>query len=140
MKKIVYIFFLFLCSCLQDVPLPNTPVYKTKSVFIVVMDGARYSETWGESTQAYIPRIKNLASQGVMCTSFWNDGQTVTVPGHTAMTTGNYQVINNGGFEIPSSPSIFQYYRAQFLKPATDAWVISSKDKLEVLSVLCDIE
>jgi len=134
MKKIFYILLFFFCSCLQDVPVPNPPVYKTKNAFIVVMDGARYSETWGEPTQLYIPRIKNLASQGVVCVNFYNDGQTVTVPGHTAMTTGNYEVINNGGFEIPSSPSIFQYYRSQFSKPAEDTWVISSKDKLEVLS------
>lgn len=134
MKKLIYISFCLLCSCLQDVPVPNPPVIKTKSVFIIVMDGARYSETWGGAMQSYIPNIKILASQGVMCTDFYNDGQTVTVPGHTAMTTGNYEVLNNGGFEIPSSPSIFQYYRSQYSKPAEDTWVISSKDKLEVLS------
>lgn len=134
MKNKFFIPFIFFCSCLHDVPVPNAPVYKTKNVFIVVMDGARYSETWGENTQAYIPRIKNLASQGVMCTSFYNEGQTVTLPGHTAMTTGYYQEINNGGQEIPANPSIFQYYRSQFSKPATDVWVFASKDKLEVLS------
>lgn len=139
MRKNFFIFlFVVFCSCMQDVPIQGNPVYKTKNVFIVVMDGARYSETWGEPTQLYIPHIKSLASQGVMCTSFWNDGQTSTVPGHTAMTTGNYQVINNGGFEIPSSPSIFQYYRSQFSKPAEDAWVFASKDKLEVLSDCSD--
>lgn len=100
MKKTVYILFLFLCSCMHDVPVPNHPVYKTKNVFIVVMDGGRYSETWGEPTQQYIPHIKQLASQGVMCTSFWNDGQTVTVPGHTAMTTGNYEVLRMLGNQL----------------------------------------
>ena len=138
MKKIYYILFVFLCSCLHDSPVNMPSVYKTKYVFIVVMDGARYSESWGEPTQQYMPNIKNLALQGVMCTSFWNDGQTVTVPGHTAMTTGNYQVINNGGWETPSYPSIFQYYLSQHLKPASDAWVITSKDKLEVLSNCLD--
>ena len=139
MKKIFYILLILFSACIQDVPVPNSKhPYKTKNVFIVVMDGARYSETWGEPTQQYIPNIKSLASLGVMCANFYNDGQTVTVPGHTAMTTGNYEVINNGGFEIPSSPSIFQYYRSQFSKPAEDAWVISTKDKLEVLSDCMD--
>ncbi|MEK6616415.1 MAG: alkaline phosphatase family protein [Bacteroidota bacterium] len=138
MKNIFLNLLIFLCSCMHDVPVPTPPVYKTKNVFIVVMDGARYSETYGEPTQVNIPRIKNLALQGVMCTSFYNDGQTVTVPGHTAMTTGNYEVINNGGFEIPSYPSIFQYYRSQFSASAEDAWVITSKDKLEVLSDCID--
>jgi len=142
MKNIFYIFSLFLfllSSCIQDVPVSNLKLpYKTKNVFIVVMDGGRYSETWGEPTQQHIPCIQNLASKGVVCANFYNDGQTVTVPGHTAMTTGNYEVLNNGGFDIPSSPSIFQYYRAQFSKPAEDTWVISTKDKLEVLSDCID--
>ena len=139
MKKWVYILLLFCSACVQDLPVPNPKSpFKTKYVFVVVMDGARYSETWGEPTQQYIPHIKSLVSQGVMCDSFWNGGQTMTVPGHTAMTTGNYQVINNGGFEIPAKPSIFQYYLKQFSKPAEDAWVISTKDKLEVLSDCVD--
>lgn len=134
MKYIIYISLFFLSSCLEDPALRVPQVCKTKNVFIVVMDGARYSETWGSPFQSNVPNIKLLASQGVICSNFWNAGQTVTLPGHTAITTGNYQVINNGGLEIPSSPSIFQYYRSRYSVPAEDAWVISSKDKLEVLS------
>jgi predicted AlkP superfamily pyrophosphatase or phosphodiesterase len=139
-RNIFYILLVFLCSCKQDIPVPGPPAgaFKTKYVFIVVMDGARYTETWGEPGQVYIPNIKKMAEQGVMCTSFYNDGVTVTLPGHTAMTTGNYQVINNAGQEIPANPSIFQYYLSQYSKPATDAWVFSSKDKLEVLSDCLD--
>jgi predicted AlkP superfamily pyrophosphatase or phosphodiesterase len=142
MRLILCIFIVFIFSCKQDIPVPNPPStsFKTKNVFIVVMDGARYSETWGEPNKIYIPNIKALSSQGVMCTGFYNDGETVTVPGHTAMTTGYFQVINNAGQEIPEHPSIFQYYRSQFSKPATDAWVISTKDKLEVLSDCTDPE
>ncbi len=140
MRNLFLIFVFFSCSCARDVPVPNPMAYKTKHVFIVVMDGARYSETWGKSDKVYIPNIKQLASQGVMCTSFFNDGLTLTNPGHTAITTGNYQVIDNGGQETPASPSFFQYYRSQYSKAATDAWVISSKDKLEVLSDCLDPE
>ncbi len=129
--------FLF-SSCTQDPAIPLPASYKTKYVFVVVMDGARYSETWGDAHQTYIPTIKNLASQGIMCTNFYNDGQTLTVPGHTAITTSYYQLINNGGQEIPERSSIFQYYLSQYSKPLTDAWVISSKDKLEVLSNCLD--
>ena len=140
MRNILFMALIFVFSCKRDVPVvkPSPVSFKTKNVFIVVMDGARYSETWGESHQSYIPTIKKLASEGVMCTSFYNDGETITVPGHTAMATGNYQVINNAGQEIPQYPSIFQYYRSQFSKPATDAWVISSKDKLTVLGDCLD--
>lgn len=143
MKSLYFIFLVFLLSCRQDIPVPQPqviPVFKTKSVFILVMDGARYSETWGEPNQSNIPNIKRLAAEGVMCTDFSNDGQTLTVPGHTAMVTGIYQVINNGGLETPDNPSVFQYYRSQFSRPATDTWVISTKDKLEVLSDCLDAD
>src|SRR5688572_26024047 len=50
MKKLYFIFLIFICCCKQDHPMPDPVVsaFKTKNVFIVVMDGARYSETWGE--------------------------------------------------------------------------------------------
>lgn len=121
-------------------PDSGSGFYKTRNVFIVVMDGARYSETWGEPHRANIPNIEQFAAQGVICTNFYNDGQTITVPGHTAITTGNYEMINNGGQETPARPSVFQYYLSKSSLPATDAWVISSKDKLEVLSDCMDAE
>ena len=142
MKKI-FIFLFLLSACKRDVPVPDPLIsipivfpsaYKTKNVFIVIMDGARYSETWGESSQQYIPHIKQLSPTGVIGTNFYNDGETVTISGHTAITTGIYQVINNGGMEIPTHVSLFQLYLSKFSKPASDAWIISTKDKLEVLS------
>lgn len=138
MKKIFYFSLVCFSSCVQDVPVDKGDVYKTKNVIIVVMDGARYSETWGHSGKQYIPRMRELASQGVICTSFYNEGLTSTVPGHTAITTGIYQNINNAGQEIPLNPSIFQYYLNQHLEPPTDAWIFASKDKLEVLSDCLD--
>ena len=71
MRNFSYILLLFLCSCLQDpdVLRPKSD-FKTKNVFIVVMDGARYTETWGSPMQTNIPHIRSLAQQGVMCTSF----------------------------------------------------------------------
>lgn len=138
MKIISYILFFFFISCIQEIPEGPKKPPKTKYVFIVVMDGLRYSEGWGHPTQQYIPNIKTLASQGTICTNFWNVGLTSTIPGHTSMTTGYNQPINNAGFGIPTYPSIFQYYRSQFSKPAEDAWIIASKDKLEVLSDCTD--
>jgi len=138
MKNIFYLLLVCLSSCMQDVPVDKDNVYKTKNVIIVVMDGARYTETWGHAGKQYIPRMRELASEGIVCTSFYNEGLTSTVPGHTAMTTGIYQNINNAGQEIPSNASIFQQYLFQHKKSSTDAWVFASKDKLEVLSDCLD--
>jgi len=108
--------------------------YKTQNIIIVVVDGARYTETWGEPTLQYIPHRAALLQQGVLCSKFYNNVYTATCPGHGAICTGVYENINNTGMQYPENPSIFQYWRKTFNRPNNEAWVIATKDKLEVLS------
>jgi hypothetical protein len=109
--------------------------YKTKYILILIMDGPRWSETWGDSTHQYIPRMANdMAPHGIISTGFRNNGPTYTNAGHVAITTGFYEKIKNNGLEFPKHPSIFQYWRKQTGKAQTAAWVITSKDKLGILS------
>ncbi|RNI25711.1 sulfatase-like hydrolase/transferase [Rufibacter latericius] len=113
---------------------PGGP-YATKNVVLVVIDGVRYSDSWGDSTFANIPRMaRELAPQGVFHPQFFNKGVTKTNPGHVALTTGQHQNINNNGSELPRLPSVFHYYRQFTGAPETDAWIITSKDKLEILA------
>lgn len=113
---------------------PKTP-YKTENVLILIMDGPRYSETWGDPTHQYIPRMANdMAQHGIIYTQFRNNGPTYTCSGHTSLTTGIYQNLNNSGKVLPRNPSIFQYWRKQTGKAKNSVYVISSKDKLEVLA------
>lgn len=112
-------------------------VYKTENVIIIVMDGARYSETWGDSNKTFIPNIyNNLAPLGVVNTNFRNDGFTWTSPGHLAMLSGQYYNLDNGGAELPPFPTIFQYFNKTY--PNLKSWLITSKDKLEVLTNTTD--
>jgi len=112
-----------------------TKKYLTQNVIIVVIDGPRYSETWGDSEHQYIPRLSNqLSKEGVVFSNFYNNGPTRTVSGHTAISTGNYQEINNSGLEFPEMTSIFQYWSKAYSMDKTATWIIASKDKLEVLS------
>lgn len=126
---------LFLVSAFAVGAEKEARVFKTKRVVILVIDGPRYTETWGEPQRQYIPRqAKELAPQGVLFTDFRNDGPTYTNAGHSAMLTGFYQEINNTGKELPKNPSLMQRYLAEGNKPNTDAWVIASKDKLQILA------
>lgn len=112
----------------------------TNHVVILVMDGARYSETWGDPTHANIPQIAtNLARRGVVLTNFYTDitsvgGATETNPGHATLACGAYQDIANNGSELPNLPTLFQYYRQQKTAPSNSAWVVTSKDKLFILA------
>ncbi|MBK9191240.1 MAG: sulfatase [Crocinitomicaceae bacterium] len=126
------VFILVISGCRKDPPPGNH--FKTESVIIIVVDGPRYSETWGDNSHQYIPHLANdLFPFGTVFTTFSNNGPTYTTAGHTAITTGFYQEINNAGNELPQNPSLFQYYLKTTGKDSTAAWVIASKDKLEIL-------
>lgn len=107
----------------------------TINVVIVVMDGPRYSETWGDSTHQYIPHMaEDMAPNGVVYTNFRNRGETNTVNGHTAITTGFYEAVSNDGWNAPEHRSILQRLIHENELPKEKVWLITSKDKLNVLS------
>ncbi len=139
MKKLLPIIGLALIclyySCYKA-PIP-TKKYKTEKVIVIVMDGARYSETWGDVAKTYIPNLgTTIANSGCVNSNFYNNGPTYTSPGHLAMISGQYYNLNNAGNELPPFPTIFQYFNEAY--PLKSSWIISSKDKLEVLTNTSD--
>ena len=136
LSRIIAASLLFIVfSCHEDVPAVS---YKTKNVIIFMIDGPRYSETWGDASHQYIPNMAALVNQGVFCTNFYNDGITNTVNGHSAITTGFFDNLNNAGQQLPQNPSIFQYWLEKTRAPNSKACVISTKDKLAVLANCTD--
>ncbi|MDP4761398.1 MAG: alkaline phosphatase family protein [Crocinitomicaceae bacterium] len=109
--------------------------YKTKYVVILVIDGPRFSETYGDSTCQLSPVLcDSLRYEGAFYENFRNNGPTYTVPGHTAIVTGSYQRISNAGTSLPKNPSLFQYYLKATGAPKKDAFIVASKGKLDVLA------
>ncbi len=114
---------------------PEEKRYLSEYVYIVIIDGPRFTETFGDSTCQYIPHMgKELVNEGVLLSDFRNNGHTYTNAGHTAITTGYYQGISNAGKELPKKPSMFQYYLKEKNADKNDAWLVTSKGKLEILA------
>jgi alkaline phosphatase len=131
---ILIAFFITFCSCKEE-NQAKTEQREGKFVVIVVIDGPRYTETWGDSTHKNIPVMaKNMAPIGVVSTAFYNKGKTSTNPGHAAICTGNYDSIANNGKELPTHQSIFQEYLKQKEVSPLSTWIVTTKDKLEVLA------
>lgn len=134
LTRLLFIILLFSTvnfSCRQDSPITK---YNTKNVIIVIMDGPRYSETWGDPAHDNIPRLANqMAQHGIVYTEFYTNGPTYTLAGHTSITTGYNQDIDNTGKEFPIYPSMFQCWNQVWFKGQNLTWVIASKDKLDVL-------
>lgn len=143
MKQIHHRFFLVLLIPLAGFILSFRPIQqhdcwgpdlRTEFVIVLVIDGPRFSETFGDTTYQLIPHLANdLAPQGVLIENFRNNGPTYTNAGHTAITTGVYQKIKNNGLELPRNPGIFHYFLEQKGLDSTNAWVIASKGKLSIL-------
>jgi hypothetical protein len=105
-------------------------------VIIVVIDGARYSETFG-SDGKYIPHMYNdLAPQGTVFTNFRiaDEGITSTNPGQASILTGTWQLIKNDGSERPNKPTIFEYFRKELSAETTDCFIIAGKKKQDALA------
>jgi hypothetical protein len=127
-------FFLSLsCMCFLRVDAAET-AFKAKHVILLVLDGERYSETWGAVGRENIPRSANeLAPQGTMLTHCINDGMTYTLPGHCSLLTGHNEELPGNEKDLPQHPSIFQLLVAKGARP-DEAWLVTSKEKLHVLT------
>jgi len=109
------------------------PEFKAKHVILLVIDGERFSETWGDPAHENIPRrAKELAPQGALFTRCFNDGGTYTVPGHCALLNGHHEELQGNGAESPAHPTLFQLLLAGGA-PVNQAWFVASKEKLAPL-------
>jgi len=111
------------------------PRYKTRCVVVVVIDGVRYSESFGDPKLANIPHLaRGLAPRGALYTNFRNEGSTCTNPGHVALVTGRYENVANNGKQLSSAPTITQLFLKSSRAQPSAAAVIVAKDKLHILS------
>jgi hypothetical protein len=104
------------------------------NAIVVVIDGARYTETFGaEGTN--VPHLWNdLRPKGTIWTGFLNTGLTLTAPGHAAIATGTLQDLPNDGSVRPSAPTLSEYLRRGSVVPQSSAAVIADKAKLGILT------
>jgi hypothetical protein len=108
---------------------------RTQYVVLIVVDGTRYTETFGDSTHANIPIIWNqLCPLGAIYTSFWNDGATMTNSGHASILSGTREALKNNGTELSHHPTVFEYLRKETGAPADQCWVALGKTKLQMLA------
>lgn len=131
MKRCKVLICLLLCIIDSSVAIG----YKTRNVVIVVIDGSRYSETFGDSTHRYIPFMWNkLRPLGTIYTKFYNEKMTITCSGHSTVLSGAWQKLSNDGSQRPDKPTMFEYFRKETDAPERECAVILGKDKLSILS------
>jgi len=118
MQKILIIVFIILTS-----PYSFS---QSRNVVIVIIDGARYTETFGDATHTYIPKMAAMAEEGALISEFYNDGFTYTSKAVPALWCGTWSGVQNiyyngSNTQYTIDPSIFEYFRKQKNKPATQS-------------------
>lgn len=98
-------------------------------VMIIIIDGARYTETFGDLSKTYTPKMWDLAKEGSIIDNFENDEYTYTSRAIPALWCGAWtdvQSINYQGSNTNHAvlPTIFEYYRKQKNMPADECFYI----------------
>lgn len=99
---------------------------KRKLIVVTFGGGVRYSETFAPEGERNIPRLVDLRPSGYFYKSCVNSGVLSHFNSTASIATGNWQRVDDFGFQPPASPTIFELYRKQTRADAMDAWVIAT--------------
>ena len=94
-------------------------------VVVVVIDGLRYSESLGDRSGSFTPRMAALCSLGTRVESFLNDGDTWTKAAIPASWMGGWfgsrdTVLDGQATQYALKPTFFEAYRKQLDRADTD--------------------
>jgi hypothetical protein len=99
---------------------------KKKVVVITFGGGARDQETFAPEGQENIPHLmRELIPQSSFFTQVVNRGILGHYVATASLATGVYETINNFASLPPESPTVFEYFRRELKRPASDAWVVA---------------
>ena len=104
----------------------GVPVAKRKVVVITFGGGARDQETFAPEGQENIPHlVRELIPQSAFFTQVVNHGILGHYVATASLATGVYETINNFASLPPEHPTVFEYFRKDLKRPASDAWVVA---------------
>jgi hypothetical protein len=105
-------------------PAPDTA---TRKVIIVTFGGGvRYSETFSPEGLGNIPALARLQPQGFFFRSCKNAGVLSHFNSTASIVTGNWQRVDDFGFEPPAGPTIFERFRKERRAGPLEAWAIAT--------------
>src|SRR4029077_9466719 len=103
-----------------------SPRSKRKVVVVTFGGGARDQETFAPEGQENIPHMmRELIPQSTFFTQVVNRGILGHYVATASLATGVYETFNNFAAVPPPSPTVFEYFRKDLKRPASDAWVVA---------------
>ncbi len=108
-------------------PLKAINLGKDQKVVVVTFGGGtRDEETFKPDGRENIPSLlKEFIPQGTIFTQVVNRGILGHYVATASLVTGVYETFNNFAAVTPDNPTVFEYYRKQLRRPASDVWVVA---------------
>ena len=97
-----------------------------KVILVTFGGGVRYSETFAPEGLHNIPRLVELRPQGFFFQNCVNAGVLSHFNSTASIITGNWQRVDDFGFQPPASATLFEAYRRQFRAGPLDTWIIAT--------------
>jgi hypothetical protein len=99
---------------------------KRKVIVVTFGGGARDQETFAPQGQENIPHMmREMIPQASFFTQVMNQGILGHYVATASLATGVYETLNNFSAVPPDHPTVFEYFRKDLNRPASDAWVVA---------------
>lgn len=121
---------ILLCWLLYTSGLNISNAQSTDKIMIIIIDGARYSETFGDPTYTFTPKMWRLAEKGSIISNFSNNNYTYTSRAIPALWCGAWTSVQNITYNGSATqhavlPTIFEYYRKQKSTASSDCYYVT---------------
>ena len=105
-----------------------------KAVVVTFGGGTRDEETFMPDGQENIPHLlKEFVPQGTFFTQVVNRGILGHYVATASLVTGVYETFNNFAAVSPDNPTVFEYFRKDLRRPASDAWVVAPSNGFSLI-------
>jgi hypothetical protein len=95
-------------------------------IIVTFGGGVRYSETFAPEGLRNIPRLAGMQPHGYFFRSCINAGVLSHFNSTASILTGNWQRVDDFGFQPPAGPTLFEYFRKGAGAGPMDAWIVAT--------------
>jgi len=104
-----------------------------KVIIVTFGGGVRYSETFSPEGLKNIPQLAKMRAEALFFKSCTNAGVLSHFNSTASIITGDWQRVDDFGFQPPASPTLFEYYRKQTGAGPLDTWVIATNKSFSTM-------
>lgn len=97
-----------------------------KVIIVTFGGGVRYAETFAPEGLRNIPRLAEMRPKGFFYSNCVNGGVLSHFNSTASILTGNWQRVDDFGFQPPAGPTLFEYYRKGASAGPLDAWIVAT--------------